>query len=203
MGWVKVISREYKVMLRARPFHGTEDSVLLRAGRFWHDFNRANQELILGSDGGLDKIKKRRKIRFFDTPGHLLRRNDYVFRERVGHSGSREVTLKFRHPDRYVAQGRDMAAAKANRGNTKFEQDIKPPFQKLYSFSTTQKIADDKNLNNMDDPGRLYPGLPKKLDGYDRNEALEIASATFSVIKLPCSMVLTPLSRELRMERSE
>ena len=67
-----------------------------------------------------------------------------------------------------------MDAAEAERGRSKFEEDIKPPFQSLYSFSTTQKISPDKRLNRMDDPGRLYPDLPKQLDTYTEAEAIMV-----------------------------
>jgi hypothetical protein len=117
-------------------------------------FKDAIDDRVLDTDKGLNKIKKRRTIRFYDTEDRRLRANDYAFRERIDlRSGHRKVTLKFRHLDRYVAQDRNMHATNRAEGETKFEEDIKPPFEKLYSFSTKQEIDDGKELNKLNDPG--------------------------------------------------
>ena len=169
-----VVSREYKLMLRAHLFTGAEDALLRKAGAFWGAVTQAIRDVVLDTDGDLDTITKRRFIRFYDTQSQRLRQNDYIFRERVDIvSGAREVTLKCRHPDRYVAQDRNMAA-EGQHSKAKFEEDIKPPCQALYSYSTTQQIAEDKKLNRMNDPGRLYPGLPEQLPMYDEDEALTV-----------------------------
>ena len=169
----QVISREYKMMLRAGLFAGDTDTLLRQAGGFWRDFAEAIGAAVIKTDGGLNAMTKQRYIRFYDAKEQHLQKNHYIFRERVDTmSGDREVTLKFRHPDRYIAQARRMDAAQVERGKSKFEEDIKPPFQSLYSFSTTQKISSDKRLNRMDDPGRLYPDLPKQLDTYTETEAI-------------------------------
>lgn len=44
-----------------------------------------------------------------------------------------------------------MAAADVENSKTKFEEDIKLPFIKLYSFSTKQPIADGKSLSELKD----------------------------------------------------
>lgn len=170
-----VVSREYKLMLRASYFTGDADTLLRQAGAYWRAMRQTIRAVVFDTDGDLDSIAKRRAIRFYDTQEHRLQQQAYIFRERVDVvSGEREVTLKYRHPDRYVAQARNMEAADTERGSSKFEEDIKPPFQSLYSFSTTQKIADDKHLNRMNDSGRLYPGLPEQLDTYDGDEAITV-----------------------------
>ena len=172
-----VVSREYKLMLRAPLFTGAEDELLRKAGAFWGAFTQAIGAIVLDTDGALDTITKRRCIRFYDTPGQRLRQHDYIFRERGDPgSGDREVTLKFRHPDRYVAQDRNMAA-EGQRSKAKFEEDWKPPCQALYSYSTTQPIGQGKHLNRMNDPGRLYPGLPEQLHPYNAEEALTVVGA--------------------------
>jgi hypothetical protein len=189
----KVKSREYKIMLRASEFGGDEDEVLEQAGRFWTDFTDAVDDDMLRVGGTLDKIAKRRLIRFYDTRGHRLRKNGYVFRERVDIDDSdREATLKFRHPDRYLAQDRNMSARKKAKGKTKFEEDIKPPSTRLFSFSTTQEIGNE-TLNKMDDPGDLYPDLKHQLDEYHQDEELFVVgeyTATELVIKKPKKPIL-------------
>jgi hypothetical protein len=102
---------------------------------------------------------------FYDTSDLCLDRNGYIFRERIdAASGQREVTLKFRHPDRYLAASQDLTPASAREARTKFEEDIKAPFQSLYSHSTTQGIGSKKNPNRLNDLCQLLPGLSQHLD---------------------------------------
>jgi hypothetical protein len=168
----RVISREYKVLLRAARFQGDQAVLAESVVAFWQDFRRAIAKIALDTDGRL-AVEERRLIRFHDTADHRLRRNDYVFRERIDEAtGEREVTLKFRHPDRYLAASRDVTPASFRDARTKFEEDIKAPFHGLYSHSTTQRIGGSKNLNRLKDPGELFPGLPKQLDQYDDDETI-------------------------------
>jgi hypothetical protein len=168
----KIISREYKLLLRATPFQGNDAQLTRSAKDFLQDFRQAIGSIALDIDGRL-AVEDRRLIRFHDTADHRLRRNDYVFRERIDEAtGEREVTLKFRHPDRYLAASRDVTPASPRDARTKFEEDIKAPFQGLYSHSTTQRIGGSKKLNRLNDPCQLFPGLPKQLDRYDADEAI-------------------------------
>ena len=161
-----------KLLLRATPFQGNDAQLTRSAEGFWHDFGQTIGTIARDTDGRL-AVQERRLIRFHDTADHCLRRNDYVFRERIDEAtGQREVTLKFRHPDRYRAASRDLTPAPSRDTRTKFEEDIKAPFHGLYSHSTTQPIGGSKNLNRLNDPGRLFPGLPKQLDHYDDEETI-------------------------------
>ena len=106
---------------------------------------------------------------------NCLWKNDYVFRERVDMGSEiREVTLKFRHPDRYISEDRDMSAAKSGKGKMKFEEDIKLPFFTLYSLSTKQTIGYNTNINKLNDIGELYLGLKKRIKAYHENEAINV-----------------------------
>jgi len=42
---------------------------------------------------------------------------------------------------------------------SKFEEDLAAPFSSKYSYSTKQGISQSKNLNKVDDPVGLFPGL--------------------------------------------
>lgn len=170
-------SREYKLMLKSGLFRGDEPTVLDSASAFWSDFAKAT-EAIAETSGNLDTVDKRRLSRFYDTADFLLRRHSYVFRERVKSSGKREVTLKFRHPDRYFAQDRNMDAPEPDDSkDKKFEQDLKPPFQQLYSFSSKQKIGQGKILDKLKDPIGLYPDLANHLSNADPDAPIEIVGA--------------------------
>jgi hypothetical protein len=171
----KITSREYKIMLRTAQLQGEDGEITQSVMAFWRSFQQAIENIAPDTDGRLT-VEERRLIRFHDTSNSRLNRNGYIFRERIDEaSGQREVTLKFRHPDRYFAASRDMAAAARNT-RTKFEEDIKAPYHGLYSHSTTQQIGARKNLNKLNDPCRLFPSLPKQLDRYDDGEAIAVVS---------------------------
>jgi hypothetical protein len=193
-----VSSREYKAMLRPALFEAADPVLLEAAARLWRDFSSTIDGVALDIDGGLSTIKARRRIVFYDTAKQDLNANHYIFRERRDvDGGTREVTLKFRHPDRYVAQGRTMAAEHAaSRAKTKFEEDIKAPFVSLYSFSTTVEIDERVTFETLKDVARLFPDIAKHLDphGEDRPlvrvndftaQELVIAGARFQVGKTP------------------
>ena len=165
MADLRVVSREYKVILRAARFGGDEGRLLETAGAFWREAGEAFTGVVVHVGGNLSKVQARRLIRFYDTPRRDLNANAYIFRERAEIDGKlREVTLKFRHPDRYLAQDRDMSAVAGADARTKFEEDIKPPFQSLYSHSTTQRIASTKTLDTLKDLDDLYPGTKPTLE---------------------------------------
>ncbi|MEM7534127.1 MAG: hypothetical protein AAF639_18235 [Chloroflexota bacterium] len=171
-----ITSREYKIMLQPHRFTGNRQELVRQTHAFWDIFSTVIRDLV-PTAGMLDTIDKERLVRFYDTAEHTLNGNSYVFRERV-RPDKREVTLKFRHRDRYVSQARDMRDKDGEDEDMKFEQDIKPPiFVSLYSFSNKRKIKPTKKLNKMDDPGRLFPDLPQRLGhDYDEDKALEIVN---------------------------
>ena len=168
----KIVSREYKIMLRPKVFTGAGKALLAHAHTLWRDVAGKIGPVALGAAGDLSRVKTRRLITFHDTPKHRLNDARYIFRERRAEDGSsREITLKFRHPDRFLAQARKMQA-KASDAKTKFEEDIKAPFVSLYSFSTTVAIDHDAAFTKLGDVSRLFPDLAKRLDGADDGEPL-------------------------------
>lgn len=172
---VNVCSREYKIMLKAERFAGDEQQVLRTAGEFWSDCAKTMGPVVLGVLGGLNEVHARRAIRFFDTPKRRLNDNLYIVRERAALDGStRQITLKFRHPDRYVAAHRDMRSSLNGKVKTKFEEDIKPPFQHIYSFSTTVEVPADHPLTKVKHVVNLFPGFKAAFRGFADDEPLSI-----------------------------
>jgi len=174
----EVNSREYKIMLDPKKFRGNEDKLLRKAQKFWDTFSKAIKGIVTIKNDTFDE-KEQRLVQFYDTEDKILYENDYVFRKRT-EIGSKEpeVTLKFRHRDRYISQARDMKDKDGNIEDQKFEEDIKPPiFVSLYSFSNKSKIKQSKKLNQLNDPGRLFPDLPKRLgDRYVEDQKLKLVN---------------------------
>jgi len=173
----KVVSREYKIMLRAKLFTGAEASLLAHAHALWQDVSEKVRVVALDTAGDLSRIKTRRDVSFFDTRHHRLNGAGYIFRERRETGGAeREVTLKCRHADRFLSQARDMQPATSSDAKTKFEEDIKIPFVSMHSFSTTVAIDDRARFATLRDVIRLFPDLPHRIDRADDDEPLLVVN---------------------------
>jgi hypothetical protein len=169
-----VISREYKVMLRPSKFAGDPKGVVKHARAFWRDFAKVITSVV-ETQGDLATIKDRRLIRFYDTRKNRLNAGRYIFRERCCvETEEREVTLKFRHSDRHIAQDRRMDAKDGDDPRTKFEEDIKAPFVSMYSFSTTARIGKGKNLNLLKDVSEMFPDIVERMDDFPKDEKLVV-----------------------------
>ncbi len=151
-------SREYKLMLDASLFSGStpENNVT----QYWSDLDAVITTQLNRNSSGSFSLSKDRTVMVYDTQSScLLKNNNLIFRERV-ENGNREVTLKYRSLDRYIAGHQDMSGTKSD-AQTKFEQDLGVPYTSKFSHSTTQSISNSKNLNKLDDPIGLYPDLQK------------------------------------------
>src|SRR5512147_1136174 len=110
-----VTSREYKVMLQPKAFAGGRQQRLKAASGFWNDFSARIATTVPDREGDLRMIGDERMIRFYDTRAGLLHEHCYIFRERLSSAEpEREVTLKFRHQDRYFCQNRNMRSAEVD-----------------------------------------------------------------------------------------
>jgi hypothetical protein len=200
-------SREYKLMLQASEFEGDDEKLLASARALWGDLAATILPHVLSVRGGTEVEHKRRQVRFLDTAQKWLRSNNYVVRERLDlEDHERTVTLKFRHPDRYISQGREMAPADGFEKDMKFEEDIKPEFLKLYSFSSSAIIPEGTKLATLADVAAIFPGLPRAVDAFPEGEKLEVVGgftahervvkgASFQIRKNPetfaeCSLTL-------------
>jgi hypothetical protein len=191
MARLDVRSREYKVMLLPEPFAGDERKLREAALRFWNDVKGVLEPLDIPTEGTFDEVKARRRIRFLDSVEHALNGQRYIFRERVDvESEEREVTLKFRHPDRYVASDRDMAAGQEGRAETKFEEDVKPPFVSVFSYSTTVEVDGDADVSRLDDVLRMFPGLERELRDPEDFELADVGSAARELVLVGAGVLL-------------
>ncbi|PHR81276.1 MAG: hypothetical protein COA59_15990 [Colwellia sp.] len=156
---VDVGSREYKILLNTSSFTGNSSVRAYKVNNYWTVLKNVieNSSIERNTSGSLS-LEKDRTVIFYDVEGSCdLFNADYIFRERIDNR-NREVTLKYRSPDRFIATKKDMDGTKAG-WKSKFEEDLAAPFISKYSFSTKQDIGNGKNLNKMDDAVGLYPGL--------------------------------------------
>ena len=186
-----VRSREYKVMLLPEPFAGDETKLHESAGRFWDEARGVLEPLDIPTEGAFDEVKARRRIRFLDSAEHTLNGQRYVFRERINvESSERQVTLKYRHVDRYVASDRDMDAADEGKAETKFEEDVKPPFVSVFSYSTTVEVDDDVHVSRLGDVFQLFPGLERELNDPEDFELADVGFAARELVLVGATLLL-------------
>jgi hypothetical protein len=194
-GGIKLDSREYKLMLAPGKF-AREDEAAKVVDRFWHE---ALKPVIDGRldtrDDGTPRSKKafkpdskQRHVLFRDTEDCLLDHNGYSFRERVRlkdreeNSSNREVTLKFRTPDLFLASETALKGSK-EESSTKFEEDIAPvivltfdqsahtsqvvvqprSMRSLFSLSTKETVGPNETFEVLGDVMKAYPDLRANL----------------------------------------
>ncbi len=158
-------------MLLPEPFAGDESQLRQAAERFWGEVTAVLEPLGIPTEGAFKEVKAHRRIRFLDTAEQTFNGERYIVRERVDvASGDREVTLKYRHPDRYAASDRDMEAKSERSAETKFEEDVKPPFTSVFSYSTSVEVDTDLDITNVRQVVEVFPGLAKELPRVDEGE---------------------------------
>ena len=194
----KVVSREYKLMLQAAKFAGPEQHLLAVAHEVWEELVGAIAPFVVRADGALDTISKERLVSFLDTQARHLWASGYVLRLRRTLEGSRpEVTLKFRHPDRYVAASRQMKSR--IRATVKFEEDIKAPFVSLYGFSTSGRVGRDDVPKTLNAAHALFPDLAKRLGKSDGNLKLRTVNK-FTVREIVITGPILTIGTKPRVE---
>jgi hypothetical protein len=182
----KLQSREYKLMLDPKRFDRLAPQRVV--DQLWTTklAGIIATHLDKRSDGGtrakglFDKTKQR-KVVFRDTNETcLLDRQGYIFREHTrlkDGKPDREVTLKFRSPDIFLAAARMPAT-----GDSKFEEDITPvvivssgkpavarfatppSMRSLFSASETRDVPADVRLTTLADVVRVFPELGTRLE---------------------------------------
>lgn len=167
---VDVGSREYKILLDTTSFSGNATTRATKVSNYWTALkNLIENDSIERDTSGSLSLEKSRTVIFYDVENSCDFFNaGYIFRERID-NGNREVTLKFRSPDRFIASKKDMDGTESG-WESKFEEDLAAPFSSKYSYSTKQGISQSKNLNKVDDPVGLFPGL----DNENLDETLTI-----------------------------
>ena len=110
-----------------------------------------------------DVEEKECRVWYLDTQRHELNRNHNFFLRIREERNKFDITLKCRHPDRYISASYDLSHPAVHPRlrfkGFKFEEDITTPF---YSkFSSQAKFEDRKNpeLKTFQDILSIYPNL--------------------------------------------
>lgn len=152
---MKIASREYKLMVDPKRF---TDNLSVEA--FIGPLHMYTGGRIRGES--LSTITQR-EITFFDTPNQTLHNAGLILRERK-EKGITKLTLKHRHPDRFIAEKLyDLDCTV--KGKQKYEEDIGLPFVSRYSKSCTVVLRDRLRVpQSLDELTCCFPELPFNLD---------------------------------------
>jgi hypothetical protein len=167
-----VTARELKILLATDAFAGDPDAAAAALEAEVLDI--VENDLDRDHDGSLAELDKERTVHFLDVPGSCaLRRSGWAFRSRV-EDDEREVTLKFRSLDRYLAADADVTPSDDSDSKTKLEEDIKPPYTSVFSRSTKLPVPFDATFATLQDVAQVFPSV-SDLD-LDMATPLEVVS---------------------------
>ncbi len=167
-----VTSREYKLILNTDRFQDFEQG----EADFWSLASMILQRKsaaysvpysIVRSDDGPEI--RNRTTQYLDTEDHSLRRLGWTVRLRE-ESGKYKLTLKTRNADRYVSSSNDLTGVHSNpkKVETKFEEDILPPFVSQFAYSTSIKLKKEPRIKVIGDLVEHFPGLKDQSLPLDR-----------------------------------
>ncbi|CAH9066000.1 hypothetical protein PSECIP111951_03481 [Pseudoalteromonas holothuriae] len=151
-----VTSREYKLLLEPSLFDHASEAA--QVNNYFSTLKPIIEQAIARDVTGTMSLDKTRTVKFFDTHASCqLKQLGYAFRERI-YNGNSEVTLKFRSPDRYIADFENVSSP-TQGAKTKLEADMgvkgSNPFNVVYSHST--KAPNTRTINNFKDINTHFP----------------------------------------------
>jgi hypothetical protein len=183
----KLDSREYKLMLNPEKFASAPQRIV---ARFW---DRVLKDVIATSLDRRKNDKRRHKgdfapdqeriVVFRDTKGGELNANGYLLRERSRRNGGRrELTLKFRTPDIFLAAQSWIGTVAGD--DVEFEEDIAPLIKRttfarpptmrsMFSRSVTEKIKSDRAICSLLDVTALIPNLRTRCGNRARGQGAQ------------------------------
>lgn len=174
-----------------RPLTSREFKIMLDTNRFM-DRKKGTKEIstiiesLIEKQGGKfngDDEEKERRTWYLDTNTYALYCNkNFLLRIRKEKKSEEyDVTLKCRHPDRYVSASHDLSSS-VKGIETKFEEDIITPFISKFSLSASLKGEQKPHFNTIKDLVSVFPGLDLRIDAdeslskVNNFEAIEISS---------------------------
>lgn len=152
---IPITSREYKMMLVAQRFSGNDSDVKEALKQLRSAIRKTTYLEVKGKW----KLDKTQEVRYWDLPEQLLYdQNNYVLRTRCLKETT-SLTLKCRHGDRYFVQSQIGTAE-----DSKFEEDLKPRFTHLFSYSRKFDGDSPKRFTDLTD---RFPDLESRIGHVD------------------------------------
>jgi hypothetical protein len=133
-----------------------------------------------------DIEEKKRLTSYLDTNKFDLNAKKFLFRIREEkETNEYNVTLKCRHPDRYVSALYDLSSPMKNT-KAKFEEDIISPFVSKFSISSEFQDKQNPKIKSVGELQSLFPGL-NELNDIPSTEGLTKVN-DFEAIEVSCKI---------------
>jgi hypothetical protein len=172
-------SREFKLMLDTTAFINRNEGIKKLSDILQFQLKNQNGEFEEN-----DIEEKNRLTRYLDTSRYDLNAEKFLFRVREEkETNEYNVTLKCRHPDRYVSALYDLSSSMKNM-KTKFEEDIITPFVSKFSLSAEFQDKREPKFDTIEEFRTLFP----KLNGLDKVPSTESLKKVnnFEAMEISC-----------------
>jgi hypothetical protein len=175
-------SREFKIMLVPNEFIDRKAGI--------HKVTNVIDSLIEKQGGSFknEVEEKKRRTWYLDTDAHELNDNKFLFRIREEKKTDEYgITLKCRHPDRYISASHDLTSSRKDV-KMKFEEDVVTPFISKFSLSATLKEVQKPEFGTFKELLSVFPGLSldigaeESLNKVNNFEAIEVACEIGKII---------------------
>jgi len=177
-----ISSREFKLMLNTNSFINRKEGIRKFSEILQFQLRNQNGEF----EGEDDIEEKKRLTSYLDTNKYDLNAKKFLFRIREEKEiNEYNVTLKCRHPDRYVSALHDLSSPRKNM-ETKFEEDIISPFVSKFSLSAEYQDKRKPKIDTIGELRSLFPGL----DGLDNIHSTERLKKVndFEAVEVSCEI---------------
>ena len=170
-------SREFKLILKPKIFQDLNEGIKKVQKIIDKEVEMLNGKFIPDSD----LKQKFRRTYYLDTPNFRLKSKNFFLRVREDKESNKyDITLKCRHPDRYISASYDLSSS-MKKSTIKFEEDIIAPHVSKFSISVNFEENQEPEINNLEKLKTIFPGLHTQdlgdgiLEKVNKFEAKEIS----------------------------
>ena len=170
-------SREFKLILKPKIFQDLNEGIKTVQKIIDKELEILNGKFIPESN----LKQKFRRTYYLDTPNLRLKSNNFFLRVREDKESNKyDITLKCRHPDRYISASYDLSSS-IKKSTIKFEEDIIAPHVSKFSISVNFEENQEPEINNLEKLKTIFPGLHTQdlgdgiLEKVNKFEAKEIS----------------------------
>ena len=170
-------SREFKLILKPKIFQDLNEGIKKVQKIIDKEVEMLNGKFKPDSD----LKQKFRRTYYLDTPNFRLKSKNFFLRVREDKESNKyDITLKCRHPDRYISSSYDLSSS-MKKSTIKFEEDIIAPHVSKFSISVNFEENQEPEINNLEKLKTIFPGLHTQdlgdgiLEKVNKFEAKEIS----------------------------
>jgi uncharacterized protein YjbK len=170
-------SREFKLILKPKIFQDLNEGIKKVQKIIDKEVDMLNGKFKPDSD----LKQKFRRTYYLDTFNFRLQSKNFFLRVREDKESNKyDITLKCRHPDRYISSSYDLSSS-IKKSTIKFEEDIIASHVSKFSISVNFEEDQEPEINNLEKLKTIFPELQTQdlgdgiLEKVNKFEAKEIS----------------------------